>query len=191
VSALEHDGPVFYRGHDEIQRQKLANDATRRTLAEILKIAEDSNARPEWVGSGVLMRCPTHADRSPSLKVDEGPEGLLMHCHAGCADDGPDWIRTLSQWFADPVWMADPDWGHDRDGKRLGGARKGGSRKGSHWWDDVPAMWDYTETRHRYVDAEDNLLVAKLRHRISQDGSKGMVWASPVKPMRSEDLPGA
>lgn len=36
-------------------------------------------------GSGSLARCPAHADRNPSLRVDEGDDGqALLHCFAGC-----------------------------------------------------------------------------------------------------------
>lgn len=36
-------------------------------------------------GSGVLVVCPAHADRSPSLSVSEGEDGrILLSCKAGC-----------------------------------------------------------------------------------------------------------
>lgn len=36
-------------------------------------------------GSGYLMRCVVHDDRSPSLSVADGDDGkLLVFCHAGC-----------------------------------------------------------------------------------------------------------
>jgi hypothetical protein len=36
-------------------------------------------------GGGWMVRCPAHADRTPSLSLGEGENGkLLMHCHAGC-----------------------------------------------------------------------------------------------------------
>jgi hypothetical protein len=31
-----------------------------------------------------MARCPTHADRSPSLSITAGDRLTLMHCHAGC-----------------------------------------------------------------------------------------------------------
>ena len=31
--------------------------------------------------------CPAHEDRSPSLGVREGDEGILGHCHAGCTTE--------------------------------------------------------------------------------------------------------
>ncbi len=34
-----------------------------------------------------MARCPAHADREPSLHVTQGPSGVLLHCHAGCATD--------------------------------------------------------------------------------------------------------
>lgn len=35
-------------------------------------------------GGGYIARCPAHEDRSPSLSVTEGDEGILVKCHAGC-----------------------------------------------------------------------------------------------------------
>lgn len=36
-------------------------------------------------GGGWMTCCPTHADRTPSLSIDESSEGkLLIHCFAGC-----------------------------------------------------------------------------------------------------------
>ena len=35
-------------------------------------------------GSGWLVRCPVHDDRSPSLSLSDHDGRLLAHCHAGC-----------------------------------------------------------------------------------------------------------
>jgi putative DNA primase/helicase len=35
--------------------------------------------------SGWMARCPAHGDRSPSLKISVGVNGLLIHCFAGCS----------------------------------------------------------------------------------------------------------
>lgn len=35
-------------------------------------------------GSGWVAICPAHQDKSPSLSIDDGDEGTLLHCHAGC-----------------------------------------------------------------------------------------------------------
>src|SRR5688572_31288833 len=32
-------------------------------------------------------RCPAHEDRTPSLTVSRGRDGVLVHCHAGCKVD--------------------------------------------------------------------------------------------------------
>jgi hypothetical protein len=34
--------------------------------------------------SGILARCPSHDDQSPSLSVKEGERGLLLKCWSGC-----------------------------------------------------------------------------------------------------------
>lgn len=49
---------------------------------------EDVLARLECVrhGSGGWSAlCPAHEDRSPSLSIAEGTEGIILHCHAGCS----------------------------------------------------------------------------------------------------------
>jgi len=36
-------------------------------------------------GSGWEMRCPAHVDKNPSLNIDRGHKGWLLHCHRGCS----------------------------------------------------------------------------------------------------------
>lgn len=39
-------------------------------------------------GSGWIVRCPAHDDRTPSLSISEGDDGrVLLHCHANCSTD--------------------------------------------------------------------------------------------------------
>jgi putative DNA primase/helicase len=39
-------------------------------------------------GDGWTAHCPAHDDRHPSLSISDGPDGtVLVHCHAGCAQD--------------------------------------------------------------------------------------------------------
>ena len=35
-------------------------------------------------GQGWSCRCPGHDDRSPSLSIRDGDNGVIVHCHAGC-----------------------------------------------------------------------------------------------------------
>lgn len=39
------------------------------------------------VGSGFEALCPTHEDQNPSLSVNLGTKGIVMHCHTGCRTD--------------------------------------------------------------------------------------------------------
>lgn len=41
----------------------------------------------KWAGSGWIARCPTHDDRTHSLSVRDGEQGILVHCHAGCTQE--------------------------------------------------------------------------------------------------------
>lgn len=37
-----------------------------------------------WHNSYGLARCPVHADRTPSLQIRDGDDGVVVHCFAGC-----------------------------------------------------------------------------------------------------------
>ena len=34
---------------------------------------------------GWKARCPAHADKTPSLSISRGANGILCHCHVGCS----------------------------------------------------------------------------------------------------------
>ena len=54
-------------------------DTALQRVEEALRGSDSrSNARGDW-------QCPTHADRTPSLSVDQGERGVVIHCHAGCS----------------------------------------------------------------------------------------------------------
>lgn len=38
-------------------------------------------------GGGFMALCPSHADKNPSLAVDDGGDGLLVKCFAGCPQE--------------------------------------------------------------------------------------------------------
>ncbi|WP_438823044.1 DUF7146 domain-containing protein [Novosphingobium cyanobacteriorum] len=47
----------------------------------------------KWSGTTAMCRCPSHADRTPSLAIRQGDRGILVTCHAGC--DPTDVLRAL------------------------------------------------------------------------------------------------
>lgn len=49
----------------------------------------------KWHGSYAMCVCPAHADRSPSLSIRQGRNGILVHCFAGCANN--DVLREISR----------------------------------------------------------------------------------------------
>ncbi len=51
-------------------------------------------------GKGWVACCPAHADKHPSLSIDEGRDGkVLLHCHAGCTQDEViDALRQRGLW---------------------------------------------------------------------------------------------
>lgn len=52
-------------------------------------------------GSGLMVQCPAHDDRNPSLSVDEGQDGrLLVRCFAGCGQDSViDALKSRGLWI--------------------------------------------------------------------------------------------
>lgn len=38
-------------------------------------------------GSGWMAKCPAHDDRTASLKIDQGDDCALVHCHANCSSE--------------------------------------------------------------------------------------------------------
>jgi len=47
----------------------------------------------KWSGNTAMCRCPSHADRTPSLAIRQGDRDILVTCHAGC--DATDVLRAL------------------------------------------------------------------------------------------------
>jgi KaiC/GvpD/RAD55 family RecA-like ATPase len=57
-------------------------DALDGPLGKVLALA----GKRQRAGSGWLVLCPAHGDRSPSLSVNTGADGrVILHCHSGCA----------------------------------------------------------------------------------------------------------
>ena len=57
-------------------------------LDRVLTALRTSSCRPKKTGTGWSALCPAHADRRPSLTVNEGRDGrALLKCHAGCAPE--------------------------------------------------------------------------------------------------------
>ena len=71
-----------------------------------------------WSGSGGMARCPCHEDRTPSLSISDGQDGvLLVNCFAGC--DPVDILRALSdQGLSEPPRATPSPRLHHRDNGR-------------------------------------------------------------------------
>jgi putative DNA primase/helicase len=50
-------------------------------------IAIKTGSEPKPAGKGFICRCPAHDDKTASLSISEGRDGLLLKCHAGCTFD--------------------------------------------------------------------------------------------------------
>lgn len=49
------------------------------------RLSGTGRARARKKGSNWFVCCPAHADRTPSLSLSDGKNGLLYHCFGGCA----------------------------------------------------------------------------------------------------------
>ena len=64
----------------------MAATLCRVTTRELLgRLAPDG--RITRTAGGWLLRCPAHADSTPSLSVAEGERGALLRCFAGCSTE--------------------------------------------------------------------------------------------------------
>lgn len=39
----------------------------------------------KWSGDSAMVCCPAHADKTPSLKISQGEQNILVWCYAGCS----------------------------------------------------------------------------------------------------------
>ena len=61
--------------------------------AETLAIVQRLGGR--WQGGYAMVRCPAHADRTPSLSIRQGQRSILVHCFAGC--DGAHVMQAIAR----------------------------------------------------------------------------------------------
>ena len=47
----------------------------------------------KWSGDSAMVCCPAHKDRTPSLKISQGENNILVWCYAGC--DGADVLSAI------------------------------------------------------------------------------------------------
>jgi hypothetical protein len=59
------------------------------------------------VSRGYLAKCPSHADRHPSLSIKEGDRGVLVKCWAGCTIEAITQAMGLS--MRDLFYDTNPD----------------------------------------------------------------------------------
>jgi len=64
------------------------------TLEEIVALFGGQSS-----GNGFKARCPVHDDRTPSLSIGTGRNGIvLLHCHAGCS-------QGFTRGFCAAAWL--------------------------------------------------------------------------------------
>jgi Toprim domain len=62
---------------------------TQETLTIVAKLGG------KWSGDSAMARCPAHKDRTPSLKISQGENNILVWCYAGC--NGSDVLTAIRQ----------------------------------------------------------------------------------------------
>jgi hypothetical protein len=77
--------------------------------------------QPQQKGRGWIARCPAHEDSSPSLRIDEADDKIILYCHAGCSFENVVAAMglTVADTFDTPLTPNEPqakyDY-HDADG---------------------------------------------------------------------------
>jgi len=66
---------------------------TYQPTAETIAIVQRLGGR--WQGGYAMVRCPSHADRTPSLSIRQGQRSILVHCFAGC--DGAHVMQAIAR----------------------------------------------------------------------------------------------
>ena len=67
------------------------------SLRDVLSHFDGVKTNP---GGGYMARCPAHADKNPSLKIDQSQDGkILLKCFAGC--DAKDIVQAAGLTFDD------------------------------------------------------------------------------------------
>lgn len=118
-------------------------------------------------GRDWMARCPAHEDKSPSLAIRDGRNGVVFYCHAGCPREG-----LIDGLKAGGLWPAVSQY---REGCTVPAKRKRG-----------------TETRYEIRDEGGELIAVHVR-RDTGNG-KEMLWVSPdgrpgLNGRRVEELP--
>jgi putative DNA primase/helicase len=127
-------------------------------------IAEHTGWRPP--GERGDWRCPAHADGSPSLSVNRGAKGVVLHCQAGCTVD-----QVVAALGLRPADLFDQPLERPADG--------------GEWTPFGPAVAVYD-----YVDEAGGLLFQVLRTADKQfpqrrpDKSKPKGWAWKLEDTR-------
>ncbi len=118
--------------------------------------------RGRWLGRYGMVRCPAHKDRTPSLKVSDGPNGdVVVHCFAGC--DWRDVKDALRQRSLLPEWVPGGDHGHT--GKPRARPNLGKARNAADRADEAKRIQQALEIWRRCVPAEGTPVEAYLRSR--------------------------
>jgi CHC2 zinc finger len=74
-----------------------ADRPVRLCMPNLAAIVEVLGARKS--GNGYVAKCPAHADKTPSLRISERYDKILVHCFAGCDQAAViAKLRELSVW---------------------------------------------------------------------------------------------
>ncbi len=115
-----------------------------------------------WAGRYGMARCPAHKDRTPSLKVSDGPNGEpIFHCFAGC--DWRDVKDALRQRGLLPEWV--PGGGHGHTSKPRARPDPSKARNAADRADEAKRTQQALQIWRRAVPAPGTLVEKYLRAR--------------------------
>jgi putative DNA primase/helicase len=118
-------------------------------IAENLAIALGGHR----AGAGWMARCPAHEDRKPSLSIRDADNKVLVHCHAGCAQE-----RVISALRGRGLWFDHRQRSTTRMARRAP-IERGSDQKDRRCSEAALAIW------HASGPVEGTPVVAYLRSR--------------------------
>jgi hypothetical protein len=126
-------------------------------------------------GRGWVANCPAHDDKTPSLGIDEAPDGrALVHCRAGCTQDA-----VLSALRARGLWAPEPGTNRKPTPTKTAPARKSGkvhltlddAARAACWAVGKATGEEWTETRRDIYKAAGGDPVAAVLRFDRADGA--------------------
>lgn len=147
-----------------------------------------------WSGKSGMCKCPAHDDRTPSLSVADGSDGIiLVRCHAGCTQrEVIAALRHRGLWGGSPEIGREPPKGHARRAPEQDDADRIRNRARAQqiWLQAQPiegtAGESYLRSRGITIDIPASIRFARLPHVETREVMPSVVCA--VQGFGSRDV---